>query len=293
MINLSLGEPEVEPSRDLVVHAIEAAAHAGVVPVVAAGNDFDQFGLGSISSPANAPDAITVAATTGSGTIADFSSAGPTPVSLQFKPDVSAPGVAITSSLPVNQSGPYGELSGTSMATPQVAGGAALLLERHPSWTVAQIKSALVQTADPVHDADGREVSVLREGGGLIDLVRADNPLLFAAPTSIAFPKNGGVSSVDLADAGGGAGPWTATVALQQARPGVTATVAPTVSVPGALGHDHRLPHGGERRCHRFRHSLPRSRYAADPVLGRGRPSATLVRARGATQPTRHLLGDH
>ena len=64
VINLSLGEPEVEPSRDIVVHAIEGAAQAGVVPVVAAGNDFDQFGYGSISSPANAPDAITVAATT-------------------------------------------------------------------------------------------------------------------------------------------------------------------------------------------------------------------------------------
>ena len=105
VINLSLGEPEVEPSRDLVVHAIEGAARAGVVPVIAAGNDFDQFGYGSISSPANAPDAITVAATTESGTIADFSSAGPTPVSLQLKPDVSAPGVSITSSLPANQNG--------------------------------------------------------------------------------------------------------------------------------------------------------------------------------------------
>ncbi len=98
-----------------------------------------------------------------------------------LKPDVSAPGVAITSSLPVNQGGPYGELSGTSMATPQVSGGVALLKERHPAGRVAEIKSALVQTGNPVHGADGREVSVLREGGGLIDLVRANDPLLFAA----------------------------------------------------------------------------------------------------------------
>ena len=62
VINLSLGEPEVEPSRDLVVQAIEGAAAAGVVPVVAAGNDFADFGYGSVSSPGNAPDAITVAA---------------------------------------------------------------------------------------------------------------------------------------------------------------------------------------------------------------------------------------
>ena len=51
VINLSIGEPEVEPSRDLVARAIDAAAAAGVVPVVAAGNDFDDFGRGSVASP--------------------------------------------------------------------------------------------------------------------------------------------------------------------------------------------------------------------------------------------------
>ena len=99
VINLSLGEPEIEPSRDLVVKAIEGAAAAGVVPVIAAGNDFDDFGYGSVSSPANAPDAITVAAVTSRNAIADFSSAGPTPLSLEMKPDVAAPGVDVISSL--------------------------------------------------------------------------------------------------------------------------------------------------------------------------------------------------
>ena len=205
------------------------------MPVIAAGNDFDQFGYGSISSPANAPDAITVAATTESGTIADFSSAGRHRSHWRFKPDVSAPGVSITSSLPANQNGPYGELSGTSMATPHVAGGVALLKERHPTWTVAQIKSALVQTGDPVHNEDGHESSVLREGGGLINLARADNPLLFASPTGLAFPVNGGTRTVSLTDAGGGAGPWSVTASLQEAHAGVDVTVGPTVTVPGAI----------------------------------------------------------
>jgi len=235
VINLSLGEPEIEPSRDIVVSAIEAAAHAGVVPVVAAGNDFAQFGYGSISSPANAADAITVAATTESGTIASFSSAGPTPLSRQLKPDVSAPGVDITSSLPLDQGGPFGELGGTSMASPHVAGGAALLAERHPTWSVAQIKSALVQTAVPVHGEDGREVSVLREGGGLVDLARADDPLLFANPTGIAFAANGGTETVSLTDAGGGAGTWSVAVQVQNQTQGVTFVTDPTVSVPGEL----------------------------------------------------------
>ena len=235
VINLSLGEPEVSPSRDIVVHAIDAAAQAGVVPVIAGDNQFDQYGYGSISSPANSPDAITVAATTLSDTIADFSSGGPTPISLELKPDVSAPGVAITSSLPVNQSGPFGAMSGTSMAAPQVSGAVALLMERHPTWTVEEIKSALVQTGDPVHGAQGREVSVLREGGGLIDLVKADNPLIFAAPTSISFPVNGGTVPVNISDAGGGSGNWSVSAPLQEPYPGVTINVPDSVSVPDQI----------------------------------------------------------
>jgi len=237
VINLSLGEPEIEPSRDLVVRAIEAAAKAGVVPVIAAGNDFSQFGYGSISSPANAPSAITVAATTSSDTIADFSSGGPTPVSLQLKPDVSAPGVGITSSLPPGQGGPWGQLGGTSMASPHVAGAAALLKERHPTWTVEQIKSALVLTGDPVRDSAGNEVSVLREGGGEIDLPRADNPFVFATPTSVTFPTNGGTKSLNLSDAGGGAGTWTVTTQVQHGTSdqGVDVYAPTAVTVPGAL----------------------------------------------------------
>ena len=62
VINLSLGEPEIEPSRDVVALALDAASAAGVVPVVAAGNDFEEFGPGSVSSPGSSARAITVAA---------------------------------------------------------------------------------------------------------------------------------------------------------------------------------------------------------------------------------------
>ena len=63
VLNLSLGEPEVESANDLVARAIHGAARAGVVTVVAAGNSGDDLGGGSVSSPGSAPDAITVAAT--------------------------------------------------------------------------------------------------------------------------------------------------------------------------------------------------------------------------------------
>src|SRR5207248_3748548 len=83
VINLSLGEPEIEPARDLVVAAIDHAADAGVVPVIAAGNEFFDGGKGTIGSPGTAPKAITAAASTkGDGgpadVIAGFSSSGPT-----------------------------------------------------------------------------------------------------------------------------------------------------------------------------------------------------------------------
>jgi subtilisin family serine protease len=237
VINLSLGEPEIEPSRDLLVHALEGAAAAGVVPVVAAGNDFEEFGYGSVSSPANAPSAISVAAADSQNVIAGFSSAGPTPMSLELKPDLSAPGVSVVSSLPANQ-GTFGVLSGTSMAAPHAAGAAAILKQRHPEWTVAQLKSALVQTGDPVRTAGGAEAATTREGGGMIDLPRADVPLLFAQPTGLSFgmltPGVAASRSVQLTDAGGGAGTWTVNI-IDQQQMGATITAPPTVLVPGPL----------------------------------------------------------
>jgi subtilisin family serine protease len=242
VINLSLGEPEVEPSRDLVVKALEGAAAAGVVPVVAAGNDFEDFGRGSVGSPGNAPSAITVAAATKTGVIASFSSSGPTPISTQMKPDVTAPGADILSSVPSDE-GTWNTFSGTSMASPHIAGSAALLEQRHPTWTVAQIKSALVQSAIPAFsDATRRaEAPTTREGGGFVNLPRADNPLLFATPTGLSFGlvKPGAAAAskgVVLSDAGNGAGSWTVAVVEQQTHdPAVTVTVPPAVTVPATL----------------------------------------------------------
>ncbi len=245
VINLSLGEPEVEPSRDIVVQALNRAADAGVVPVVAAGNDYADAGKGSVGSPGNAAQAITVAASSKgddgpADVIAGFSSSGPTPISLQMKPDVTAPGVDILSSLPGNDWSDPG-WSGTSMASPHVAGAAAVLRERHPSWTVQQIKSALESTGDPVHPAGSTgEVPAIREGGGRIDLVRADNPLLFTDPTSLSFGlvKRGAHASqsIALTDAGGGPAPWTASIAAQSTSRGAALSLlAATVAARSTL----------------------------------------------------------
>jgi subtilisin family serine protease len=235
VINLSLGEPEIEPTRDLVVQALNAAADAGVISAVAAGNDFSEFGLGSVGSPGAAAKAITAGASSGGhGSIetdapAGYSSAGPTPYTLKLKPDVTAPGSDVASAFP---NGAYGELSGTSMAAPHVGGAAALLRQRHPTWTPAQVKSALVLTGAPVRSGSN-EVSPLREGGGRIDLVKADHPLVFTNPTSLSFGllRRGASATraVTLSDAGGGTGSWNVQVSVP------SISVPAQVAVPGSM----------------------------------------------------------
>jgi hypothetical protein len=226
VINLSLGEPEIEPTRDLVALAIDGAAAAGVPTVASAGNEYGRLQLGSVGSPSSAATAISVASVSNgrddpAGAISSFSSAGPTPVSLRLKPDVAAPGSSILSSSP---EGDWSMLSGTSMAAPHVSGAVALLRKRHPAWTPAQLRSALVTTGSPLPSGP------LRTGGGLIAVGRADNPLLFAEPSSVSFglvrPGQNPEVVVRLADAGGGAGTWTVS--------GIFATPR-TVTVPGEL----------------------------------------------------------
>lgn len=238
VINLSLGQPEVPPGRDVVAKALDSAATAGVVPVVAAGNDFDTFGNGGLSSPGSAEQAITVAASGGSKPRqAPFSSGGPTPLGNAFKPDLTAPGVSVLSAHPMRDSG-YGRLSGTSMAAPHVAGAAALLRERHPGWTVEQIKSALVVTGSRVNRTNrpARQSPSTRQGGGFVRLPVADVPGIFVSPQGLSF---GRVEVSDrpqsesrrllVRDAAGAESLWAVRIAGPTLRRGVRVTAPTTV----------------------------------------------------------------
>jgi subtilisin family serine protease len=235
VVNLSLGETDIEPTRDILARALNAAAAAGVVSTVAAGNSGD-LGPGSIDSPASAAKAIAAASSTGghgsieTDTASDFSSLGPAPYSFNFKPDVTAPGDEVASSVP---GGGYATLSGTSMSAPHIAGATAVLQQRHPSWTPAQIKSALMSTGAPVLVTS--EVSPLKEGGGRIDLPGADRPLFFTQPTALSFglrrPGTKVSRTLTLSDAGGGTGSWNVSV-----TGGAGVVSAPAqATVPGSL----------------------------------------------------------
>ena len=122
---------------------IQALLAGGIFPVFSAGNSGP--GPGSINSPASLGLAFAVGATDINDDIANFSSRGPSPWGM-VKPDVSAPGKNVRSTLP---GGAYGELSGTSMAAPHVAGLAALLIQASPAISndMAAISGAITSTA--------------------------------------------------------------------------------------------------------------------------------------------------
>jgi len=127
------------------------------------------------------------------------------------------------------------------MAAPHVAGSVALLRQRHPTWTPAQLKSALATTGDRAFQDEGRttEATSTREGGGVVNLLRADRPLLFTSPAALSFGLVQATATatlpLTLSDAGGGAGDWTATVEQQTGAARTTISVPPAATVPGTL----------------------------------------------------------
>lgn len=116
--------------------------------------------------------------------LADFSSRGPASVNDDIKPDIVAPGVAVFSTYPVfvndhageNYNIAYARISGTSMATPHMAGIAALMLEAHEEYTPFDVKTALMNTAV---DLEGN-YSVYEVGAGRVDPYRAVHTSVFA-----------------------------------------------------------------------------------------------------------------
>ncbi|PYQ06417.1 MAG: hypothetical protein DMF83_12355 [Acidobacteria bacterium] len=221
VLNLSLGHPVFEaPEVDPLVQAVDALWDAGVVVVCAAGNS-GRDGHGTVTSPCNSRKVITVGASNDrqtldltDDTVATYSSRGPTRLSLVAKPDILAPGNRIISTrsagshldllYPTNRvagdsSQPdvfeHFELSGTSMASPFVAGAAVLMLEQDPSLNPGTVKARLMLSARKAAVGDP-----FATGAGLVDIeaallatghvADAPSPLVHTEPTGELSVEN-------------------------------------------------------------------------------------------------------
>lgn len=162
------GMQEKNPSEDPFCKAIDRLESLGTAVVFAAGNSGPNSE--TINIPGACPNAITVAATDESDGIAYFSSRGPVRWKTQTlaKPDVAAPGVEVYSAAP---GGGYQHMSGTSMATPHVAGSMALLTQAFPNLSVADRKRILKDTAQDF----GSKGADMVYGSGRVDLIQAVN----------------------------------------------------------------------------------------------------------------------
>lgn len=178
--NLSI-QSDVSDGTDPLSQAIDATTKSsGTLFVVAAGN----FGKAeSIGSPAAAEQALTVGAVDSSDELAYFSSYGPR-LRGGIKPEITAPGVDILAARTTKQGpgDPYISMSGTSMATPHVAGAAAVVRAAHPSWTPAQVKAALASTG-----VENPKLSVNQQGDGRLDLTAALGNTVIPSSSTLDF----------------------------------------------------------------------------------------------------------
>ncbi|NBH10497.1 S8 family serine peptidase [Amycolatopsis sp. SID8362] len=182
-VNMSLGGGATDGTDALSLGLDALSAQTGTLFVVAAGNDGDQ-GAYTIGSPGTAAAALTVGAVGRDERLASFSSRGPRLGDNAVKPDITAPGVGIVAARAAGTAmgdvvdDHYTAASGTSMATPHVAGAAAILAQQHPDWTGSRLKDALASTS-----LTAAGLSVFEQGGGRVDVARAVKQQVFATGT--------------------------------------------------------------------------------------------------------------
>ncbi|WP_306970616.1 S8 family peptidase [Streptomyces afghaniensis] len=188
VVNMSLGGGDTPAIDPLEAAVNKLSEEKGILFAIAAGNEGD-FGEQTIGSPGSAAAALTVGAVDDKDVLADFSSRGPG-LDGALKPDVTAPGVDITAaSAPGNQIAQevgekpagYMTISGTSMATPHVAGAAAILKQQHPAWKHAELKGALTGSTK------GGAYTPFQQGSGRIQVDKAIKQSVIADPASVSF----------------------------------------------------------------------------------------------------------
>lgn len=168
IVSMSLGSSQADDGNDPMSEALNTIAEeTGALFVVAAGNSGAPETIGS---PGSAERALTVGSVEDpTGSLSYFSSQGPLALSGDMKPEIAGPGSDVTAARSSDSwgDGAYRSLSGTSMATPHVAGAAAILLQRHPEYTGEQLRAALTSTATDVG------LSSYQAGAGVVDVQAA------------------------------------------------------------------------------------------------------------------------
>jgi len=225
VVNMSLGGTN-EAGQDAVEEAVERlTAEHGTLFVVAAGNNgIDR----PVSSPASAASALAVGAVNADDTLADYSSVGPRLERGALKPEITAPGTEILAARAYGRGeDAYQRMSGTSMATPHVAGAAAILAQRHPEWTPAELKAALMASAAPTP-----AVSVYSQGAGRLDVARAITQSVTTVPASVNVDDNeptgqGGTVTRTITYRNAGPRPITLRLRLTAERRATPPTAAP------------------------------------------------------------------
>ncbi|MFJ7962941.1 S8 family serine peptidase [Streptomyces sp. NPDC096324] len=186
VVSMSLGADGATSCTGPDVEAVQRLGDQALF-VIAAGNASLR---GTVSTPGCAPKALTVGAIDRHDRTASFSSRGPSADGMSAKPDIASQGIDVVAAKAGGRGDQaYQEMSGTSMATPHVAGGAALLLQRHPELTPARLKALLTASAAST------DAPVLDQGSGPLDVARAITQPVLAGPASLlgdfAYPQAG------------------------------------------------------------------------------------------------------
>jgi subtilisin family serine protease len=190
VINMSLGGRDTEGVDPLeeAVNALTAASD-GPLFVASSGNTRGNAIEYSVGSPGTADAAVSVGAVDDGDNLAAFSNRGPRVGDAALKPDLTAPGVAVTAAR--SSTGTLGEpdtsylaMSGTSMAAPHVAGAAAILVQRRPDWTPSQLKAALIGSAVP-----NGQIPAFFQGSGRVDVGQAYRQTVLVDPPNVGLGR--------------------------------------------------------------------------------------------------------
>jgi subtilisin family serine protease len=192
VVNMSLGGGPGDGTDPIETAVNRISAETGTLFVVAAGN----YGpRDKVATPAAADAALAVASVNKQDQFSGFSQPGPRIKDYAVKPDIAAPGEAIVAAraegtldeYAVDEH--YAKLDGTSMATPHVAGAAAIVAAQHPDWSGQQIKAALMASANPIN------ATIYQQGAGRLDVARAVKQTIIPSTGSLSlgfvkFPHN-------------------------------------------------------------------------------------------------------